>query len=178
MAEPALSYNPNPTEPKLKLPDGACDAHFHVFGPQAQFPFAENRTYTPADAPKEKLFDVHDFLLVERGVVVQPGAHGFDNAAAADLIAAKPGSYRGVALLPPSIEVAEMKRLHEQGFRGVRFNYMKHLGAAVPIADVMKLAARMAGIGWHRSEEHTSELQSLAYLVCRLLLEKKKKKEK
>src|SRR2546425_3689711 len=35
---------------------------------------------------------------------------------------------------------------------------------------------------WHalswRSEEHTSELQSLAYLVCRLLLEKKKKKIK
>src|SRR5687767_15597290 len=29
-----------------------------------------------------------------------------------------------------------------------------------------------------RSEEHTSELQSLAYLVCRLLLEKKKKKRK
>src|SRR2546425_2535601 len=29
-----------------------------------------------------------------------------------------------------------------------------------------------------RSEEHTSELQSLAYLVCRLLLEKKKKKKK
>src|SRR2546425_5349010 len=29
---------------------------------------------------------------------------------------------------------------------------------------------------WVRSEEHTSELQSLAYLVCRLLLEKKKKK--
>src|SRR2546425_4898005 len=28
---------------------------------------------------------------------------------------------------------------------------------------------------WMRSEEHTSELQSLAYLVCRLLLEKKKK---
>src|SRR2546425_7944207 len=27
---------------------------------------------------------------------------------------------------------------------------------------------------WPRSEEHTSELQSLAYLVCRLLLEKKK----
>src|SRR2546425_3490404 len=32
--------------------------------------------------------------------------------------------------------------------------------------------------GERRSEEHTSELQSLAYLVCRLLLEKKKKKEK
>src|SRR5687767_15459698 len=31
------------------------------------------------------------------------------------------------------------------------------------------------GVGRDRSEEHTSELQSLAYLVCRLLLEKKKK---
>src|SRR2546425_3766816 len=32
-----------------------------------------------------------------------------------------------------------------------------------------------AGPSSRRSEEHTSELQSLAYLVCRLLLEKKKK---
>src|SRR2546425_9250043 len=34
------------------------------------------------------------------------------------------------------------------------------------------VTARGPGV---RSEEHTSELQSLAYLVCRLLLEKKKK---
>src|SRR5438874_13578387 len=33
-------------------------------------------------------------------------------------------------------------------------------------------------IGWLRSEEHTSELQSRRDLVCRLLLEKKKKKER
>src|SRR2546425_3345344 len=35
---------------------------------------------------------------------------------------------------------------------------------------------RARGVQALRSEEHTSELQSLAYLVCRLLLEKKKKK--
>src|SRR2546425_11617241 len=35
---------------------------------------------------------------------------------------------------------------------------------------------RRASLNQCRSEEHTSELQSLAYLVCRLLLEKKKKK--
>src|SRR5205823_14201885 len=35
-----------------------------------------------------------------------------------------------------------------------------------------------SGLEDRRSEEHTSELQSLAYLVCRLLLEKKKKKKK
>src|SRR5687767_15952486 len=44
-----------------------------------------------------------------------------------------------------------------------------------------RAACRRSSAGFHgcpsaRSEEHTSELQSLAYLVCRLLLEKKKKK--
>src|SRR5687767_15619876 len=42
--------------------------------------------------------------------------------------------------------------------------------------DVVALGATSARA--RRSEEHTSELQSLAYLVCRLLLEKKKKNEK
>src|SRR2546425_6300476 len=40
------------------------------------------------------------------------------------------------------------------------------------------VARRRSVTTYRRSEEHTSELQSLAYLVCRLLLEKKKKKKK
>src|SRR4029079_1330138 len=42
-------------------------------------------------------------------------------------------------------------------------------------ASIRSLFARMTASGPARSEEHTSELQSLAYLVCRLLLEKKTK---
>jgi len=144
-----MSYHNNPTEPKLKLPPGACDAHFHVFGPQAQFPFAEKRAYTPADAPKEVLIDRHMFLGIERGVVVQSAAHGFDNSAAADLLAEKKGSYFGVALVPTNVDMAELKRLDTQGFRGVRFNYVKHLGGGPPLAEVMKLAAKLASLGWH-----------------------------
>src|SRR5437899_5496502 len=45
----------------------------------------------------------------------------------------------------------------------------------VPLADITKVCQRHAR---GRSEEHTSELQSLRHLVCRLLLEKKKKKNK
>src|SRR2546425_4947437 len=41
-------------------------------------------------------------------------------------------------------------------------------------SDVLRFGRTGAG---GRSEEHTSELQSLAYLVCRLLLEKKKKND-
>src|SRR2546425_5656561 len=51
--------------------------------------------------------------------------------------------------------------------------------AATSIAGTKACSCSAArGAWWVRSEEHTSELQSLAYLVCRLLLEKKKKKEK
>src|SRR3712207_7473433 len=38
----------------------------------------------------------------------------------------------------------------------------------------MQVSTNVLGLGGRRSEEHTSELQSRQYLVCRLLLEKKK----
>src|SRR3989441_5632459 len=47
---------------------------------------------------------------------------------------------------------------------------------AAPVVLARHGPRRKERLGPCRSEEHTSELQSLAYLVCRLLLEKKKKK--
>src|SRR2546425_9332077 len=49
--------------------------------------------------------------------------------------------------------------------------------AASPTADERCRRGKEPAAHARRSEEHTSELQSLAYLVCRLLLEKKKKTE-
>lgn len=150
MTAPTASFHPNPRKPKLKLPRGACDTHFHVFGPRSRFPFAEDRSYTPTcDAPKETLFELHRHLGIERGVVVQSAAHGTDNSAAADLIAAGKGNYLGVALVPIDIAEAELKALHKQGFRGARFHYMSHLGTGSPIDEVLKLAKRLAALGWH-----------------------------
>ena len=149
MAELSPSFNPNPSKSKLKPPRGACDTHFHVFGPRKRFPFAPERSYTPpCDAPKETLFALHEHLGIERGVVVQSAAHGLDNSAAADLLAAN-GSYRGVALAPASTGMKELKRLDAQGFRGVRFHYMGHLGTGERIEDVLAMAKRLAEIGWH-----------------------------
>src|SRR5690242_21288872 len=48
--------------------------------------------------------------------------------------------------------------------------------AALPAADPGRVGAEGGNRGIGRSEEHTSELQSHVNLVCRLLLEKKKKK--
>ena len=150
MAQPSPSFKAQPRKPRLALPRGACDTHFHVFGPARRFPFAPERSYTPTcDAPKETLFALHSHLGIEHGVVVQSAAHGFDNAAAADLIAARPQHYRGVALAAASTPLAELKRLHGAGFRGVRFHYMEHLGAGDPIDAVLAMAPRLAEIGWH-----------------------------
>jgi 2-pyrone-4,6-dicarboxylate lactonase len=144
------SFHPSPKKPALKLPRGACDSHFHVFGPQSRFPFAPGRSYTPAgDAPKETLFALHAHLGIERGVVVQSAAHGYDNSAAADLIAAGKGNYVGVALLPLETTPEALKRLDEQGFQGARFHYMEHLSSRAPIDEVIRFAARLAPLGWH-----------------------------
>ncbi len=135
---------------ELRLPRGACDAHFHVFGPWRRFPLAPERSYTPArEAPKEALFALHDRFGIGRGVVVQSAIHGFDNSAAADLIASRPRSYRGIALLRPDVPEEQLKRLSKQGFVGARFHYMSHLGSHTPIEEVVALGKRLSPLGWH-----------------------------
>ncbi len=149
MAEPLPSFLASPSRPKLKLPAGACDAHVHVFGPHDVFPFAEPRPFTPADAPKEKLFALHAMLGIGHCVIVQSTCHGFDNRVVAEAIAAKNGDYCGVALVPPAVDDAELRRLDSQGFCGVRFNFMSHLGKRPAIEDAIALTPRLAKLGWH-----------------------------
>ena len=138
-----------PSPPKLPLPPGACDAHVHVFGPRARFPFADGRNYTPSDATKEMLFALHAGLGIEHCVIVQPNCHGFDNAVTEDAIAATGKAYKGVALVPTTVDDGELKRLDAAGLCGARFHYMQHLAKGAPIEDAIALGKRLADIGWH-----------------------------
>ena len=52
-----LDWYAGPSKPRFQVPAGAVDAHCHVFGPAARFPFAANRSYRvpdigPADTTK------------------------------------------------------------------------------------------------------------------------------
>jgi len=149
VSSPPLSYHLAPRRPKLELPAGACDAHMHVFGPQSRFPFAPGRSFTPCEAPKEKLFALHELLGIERGVVVQSNAHGLDNSVTEDVLAARKGEYLGIALVSVSVSDAELRRLDTAGFRGARFHFMRHLGASTPIEDIVAFGDRLADLGWH-----------------------------
>jgi predicted TIM-barrel fold metal-dependent hydrolase len=136
-------------KPNFKLPPGATDAHCHVFGPGAVFPYAPNRRYTPEDAPKEMLRALHDYLGISRAVIVQASCHGKDNAAMLDCIASDPKRYRGVAIVDDSFTDADYEKLDRGGVRGVRFNFVKHLGGAPDMAVFNRVIDRVKGRGWH-----------------------------
>ncbi len=136
-------------KPRFKLPPGATDAHCHVFGPAAKFPYAPGRRYTPEDAPKEMLRALHDHLGVERSVIVQASCHGSDNAAMLDCIASDPKRYRGVAIVDDNFTDKDYDKLHAGGVRGVRFNFVKHLGGAPDMTVLFGVLDRIKDRGWH-----------------------------
>jgi 2-pyrone-4,6-dicarboxylate lactonase len=141
--------HPNPKKPSFILPPGACDAHCHVFGPAARFPYAADRRYTPPDAPAEKLAALHRHLGISRAVLVQASVHGADNSAMLDAISRDPANLRGVAMVDAAISDARLEALHEGGVRAVRFNFVRHLGGAPDPAAVQRMARRIAPMGWH-----------------------------
>jgi 2-pyrone-4,6-dicarboxylate lactonase len=142
-------FDPRPSRPRFNLPAGAVDAHCHVFGPGARFPYAPERKYTPCDAPKEKLWALRDYLGFARNVIVQATCHGADNRALVDALRDSAGRARGVATVLASVTDAELTALHAAGVRGVRFNFVKRLVDALPYDDLGKIASRVAGLGWH-----------------------------
>ena len=158
MTTTVLTYNAQPSRPVLQLPAGACDTHVHIFGPAARFPFAASRNFTPADAPRETLFALHRFLHISRCVIVQSAVHGFDNSAVEDAIAAGGGHYLGVALVEHTVPDEELHRLKAAGFRGVRFNFMPHLGQGATPQQVMALTHRLAPLGLHLQVHFASSL--------------------
>jgi len=136
------------TAPVGTLPPDACDSHCHIFGPAAQFPFADGAPYTPPDAPFEKLRALHRKLGISRAVIVQAGCHGYDMSAVLDALEKGAGQYRGVALLAPDVTTEQIAYLDRCGVRAARFNFISHLGNTA-WQDVERIAALVAPFGWH-----------------------------
>ncbi|HEV2552056.1 MAG TPA: amidohydrolase family protein [Stellaceae bacterium] len=141
--------DPHPKTPRFAPPPLSCDAHCHVFGPASVFPYSPHRSYTPPDAPKENLMALHRFLGIERAVIVQASCHGSDNRAMIDAIAASGGRYRGVAIIDESATDEDLRALHEGGVRGVRFNFVKHLGGMPDLRFFRSVLPRLEAMGWH-----------------------------
>lgn len=143
------SWTGAPSKPRYVPPPGAVDAHCHVFGPMAAFPFSAKAKYLPEDAGPEMLFALRDHLGFTRNVIVQASCHGTDNRATLSAIAQSGGRARGVAVVDPAITDAELDALHAGGIRGVRFNFLKRLVEDAPRDRFLEVAKRVERLGWH-----------------------------
>lgn len=144
-----LPYHARPSKPRFVPPPGAVDAHCHVFGPGAAFPYAPERKYTPCDASKKHLFALRDYLGFERNVLVQATCHGADNRAVVDALHAAQDRARGVATVRADVAEDELQMLNDSGIRGVRFNFVKRLVDTTPRDVLAQIARRIAPLGWH-----------------------------
>jgi len=144
-----LPFHPHPSRPVFALPAGAVDAHCHVFGPGARFPYAPERKYTPCDASKEALRQLRDRLGFTRNVIVQATCHGADNSALVDALLDSDDRARGVATVRDGVTDAELQALDRAGVRGVRFNFVRRLVDTTPRDVLERIARRIAPLGWH-----------------------------
>jgi predicted TIM-barrel fold metal-dependent hydrolase len=135
--------------PDFAVPPLACDAHCHVFGPAAKFPFDPGRSYTPPDASVEDFRRLQSTLGFERAVIVQATCHGTDNAAMLDAIATSGGRYRGVAMVDDGFSEADFRDLHDGGVRGVRMSFARHLAGPPDFTKVRRTADMIRPMGWH-----------------------------
>ena len=141
--------DPNTRTPTYTVPPNSCDTHCHVFGPGDIFPFADARKYTPPDSPKEELRKLHDVLGIDRAVIVQASCHGTDNRAMLDAIRNSDGRYRGVCNASEEFSADYFRELHDGGIRGVRFNFVKHLGGAPNLDEMWTIIDRVGELPWH-----------------------------
>jgi 2-pyrone-4,6-dicarboxylate lactonase len=151
---PIAGPDPHPEPIAAPVPAGACDCHAHIFGPSDRFPYADGRGYTPPDAPLEAFLRHLDRLGLERGVVVQGNAHGYDNRVILDAVERAPKRLRGVCITDTRAGDDDLRRWDRFGIRGLRFHvfhpdhrptYVRGVGL-----DVFRAFEKtMRSLGWH-----------------------------
>ena len=146
---------PPATKPHFVAPAGACDCHCHVFGPYDQFPLAADRTYVPPQTPVDTYIAMLNTIGFERGVLVQPSAHGMDNSAMLNALATYPERLRGVGVVRGTATPDALVNLYQQGVRGLRFSRLllpdgtPRYKNAVDIAEMSGLLPTLRELGMH-----------------------------
>ena len=145
---PVKPPNPNPHAPRFKMPPGACDAHLHVYGPFDRYPLVAERGYDPdPHSTLDEYLKTHRALGLERAVIVTGSGNGTNNSITLDALSRMNGSFKGLALLDPSITDSELVELREGGFSGFRIKTNGRGGLSFD--DSKRMAARTEGFGWH-----------------------------
>ena len=141
----AVKWSAGTEAPKLKAPANAVDCHHHIYN--AKYPVDPKATLRPADATVEDYRALQKRIGTSRNVLVQPSTYGTDNRAHLEALAAFGPSARMVAVVNDKVSTDELKRMHEAGARGIRFN-LAQAGATTP-EMIEPLSKRINDMGWH-----------------------------
>ncbi|WPB57173.1 amidohydrolase family protein [Xylophilus sp. GOD-11R] len=129
----------------LVLPPGSVDCHHHIY--DHRFPYAPDVSLRPPHADVAQYRQLQQRLGLQRSVVVQPSSYGTDNRCLLDALAQFGGRSRGIAVIDLQTTDTELRRMHEAGVRGIRFNLSRPAGAGMDL--LAALADRIAPMGWH-----------------------------
>lgn len=143
--------------PRLFVPPNACDSHIHIFDRRFRETLpADDMSAIPCTV--SAYAEVQRALKIERAIVVTPRNFDTDNAVTVDAIA-QMGLHRarGVAVLRPDVSDSELRLLHEQGIRGIRFTLYTPEHAPTSFDMVEPLADRIKKLGWHLQLHWTAE---------------------
>jgi predicted TIM-barrel fold metal-dependent hydrolase len=140
--------DPNPKKPKMLVPPGAWDSHFHIFGPPDRFPYSESRRYTPPTAPFEHWRSVSSAIGIDRGFLVTPSVHDLDPAVTLDAISRSEGRLRGMVRADSRMTKDDVKRLHAGGIRGVRFPFARVVRRAFDVDEFNRNIAIIESSNW------------------------------
>ena len=113
----------NTRRPRLLLPAGACDTHFHLFGPQKRFPLDPGRRLDVEDCTLDDLIAMHDALGITRGLIVQSFQHGYAYEYMLHALLRHPSRFRGCFIPAPDITDGEIEILSRAGVVAVRFGF-------------------------------------------------------
>jgi predicted TIM-barrel fold metal-dependent hydrolase len=149
-----MSFFPD-EQPLFKSPLNACDSHFHVFGPAAQYPYGTDLRYAPPHAPLSEYLKLAKHLGLRRFVFVQPSAYARDNRCMLDAMQEVGVEHcRGIVDVHEDTDIQDLKSLDALGVRGVRINvspihpYEDGLAAKLQ-ARVLTLHEKCQDLKWH-----------------------------
>nr|WP_253207334.1 amidohydrolase family protein [Verticiella sp. GG226] len=135
----------------------------HLYDPVA--PYAPGPVLQHTQASVADYQRLQARLGLTRNVIVQPSSYGVDHQVLLAGLRAFGGTARGVAVVQPSVDEAELSTLNEHGVVGVRFNLVQ-VGATTP-EMLAPVAERVRPLGWHVQIHARSE--DLLALEARLL---------
>ncbi|GAA5165217.1 MULTISPECIES: amidohydrolase family protein [Amycolatopsis] len=137
-----VPYTTQTAPPALRAGPLATDTHHHIF--DDRFPGSGPK---PPQATAEDYRSFRTWLGLSRSVVVAPSNYGTDHLNVLESIAELgPDVTRGVVIVDPDVDLAELWDLHAAGVRGVRVYLTKN---RVPTADELRVLARkVADRGW------------------------------